>query len=112
MEYKPYKAMFEPDLSRSYNHLDMVATSNNVRVNKQEMYSAGDVKANQVMLEEVESVVNPNYIYFPLATEPSDWETNYTNYYVYDGEGGYQQVTGKTAPEFEANKYFEQSIKQ
>lgn len=53
MEYKPYKAMFEPDLSRPYDRLNMVATSNIVRVNKQEMYGAADVKAFSTMMQEI-----------------------------------------------------------
>ena len=45
---------FEPDLTRPYDRMKMVSTSNNVRVNKQELYGAADMKSNQVMLEEIE----------------------------------------------------------
>lgn len=33
--------------------MKMVSTSNNVRVNKQELYGAADMKSNQTMLEEI-----------------------------------------------------------
>ena len=45
--------------------------------------------------------------YTKLATEPADWETNYTDYYTKNSSTGeYEAVTGETAPTFEANKYY------
>lgn len=42
-----------------------------------------------------------------LTSQPSNWATNWTDYYVMDVGGTYKSVTGDTAPTFEQNKYYE-----
>lgn len=45
--------------------------------------------------------------YVKLETEPTDWTTNYSNYFVYDSESKkYVKVAGETAPTFETDKYW------
>lgn len=41
-----------------------------------------------------------------LTTEPSDWDTNFTDYYTKSGDA-YLPVTGDTAPTFAADTYYE-----
>ena len=40
-----------------------------------------------------------------LDTEPSDWSTNWTDYYIYD-DGEYVPVSGDSAPTFVQNTYY------
>lgn len=42
-----------------------------------------------------------------LSTEPSNWSTNYNDYFVMDIGGTYKSVEGDSAPTFEQNKYYE-----
>lgn len=82
-----YKAMFEPDLTRPFDNLTIMRSSDVNRVNKQEVYGGADVKADRVMREELarKSGRNPDPgptpTYTPLATEPTNWATTYTQYY-------------------------------
>lgn len=47
----------------------------------------------------------PKYIL--LTEEPSDWATNYKDYYMSDGEGGYKHIPeSDPAPTFEQDKYY------
>lgn len=54
----------------------------------------------------------PSYVgatasnYELLASQPEDWTTNYTDYYISDGDGGYTHVTGSSAPAFAQNTYY------
>ena len=41
----------------------------------------------------------------PLPVQPSDWEENWTSYYVY-GENGYEKISGDSAPDFVSGKYY------
>lgn len=43
--------------------------------------------------------------YTVLTAEPADWSANFTNYYT-KVDGVYTQLTGSSAPSFEANKYY------
>lgn len=112
-----YQAKFEPDLSRPWDRLQMRSTSTNVRVNKQEMYGAADVKAYATMLEEVERSKpepepEPKYIYTVLTEAPQDWSTSYVTYYQKKAgsENEYELIpAGTGAPVFEQNKYYSRS---
>ena len=42
------------------------------------------------------------------TTEPANWETNYTDYYIIDN-GEYKHVTGQTVPTWSANTYYKLS---
>ena len=44
--------------------------------------------------------------YTVLTTEPSDWATNYANYYTKSGDK-YIRVSGTTAPTFAADTYYQ-----
>lgn len=50
----------------------------------------------------------PQDIYTLLTAEPSDWSTNYTNYYTKSGST-YTPVTGAEAPAFAANTYYKKT---
>ena len=41
-----------------------------------------------------------------LTSQPEDWATNYADYYVSDGAGGYTHVTGADAPVFQTDTYY------
>lgn len=58
------------------------------------------------------STVNPVDIMVLTKKQPSDWETNYTDYYVYDSVNDtYVHVSGAAAPQWETGKYYsKQSI--
>lgn len=43
--------------------------------------------------------------YTALTEQPSDWNTNYKNYYEKNGSN-YNSVTGESAPAWSANKYY------
>ena len=43
--------------------------------------------------------------YILLSSQPSDWSTNYSNYYIKTGSD-YTRVTGNTAPTFATNTYY------
>lgn len=54
---------------------------------------------------------NLTFGYYELTKKPSDWATNYANYYTRSGSAGsytYTHVTGSTAPEFSAGTYYYQ----
>lgn len=54
---------------------------------------------------------NLKFGYYELTKKPSDWATNYTNYYTRSGSAGsyeYTHVTGSTAPEFSAGTHYYQ----
>jgi hypothetical protein len=86
-----YKAMFEPDLTRPFDNLTIMRSSDVNRVNKQEVYGRADVKADRVMREELArksggdtpdpGPTPPAPTYTPLAEEPTNWATTYTQYY-------------------------------
>ena len=83
-----YKAMFEPDLTRPFDNLTIMRSSDVNRVNKQEVYGGADVKADRVMREELARKNTPEPeppaptpTYTPLAEEPQNWATTYTQYY-------------------------------
>lgn len=86
-----YKAMFEPDLTRPFDNLTIMRSSDVNRVNKQEVYGGADVKADRVMREELarksggdtpdSGPTPPAPTYTPLAEEPTNWTTTYTQYY-------------------------------
>ncbi|MFQ6724437.1 MAG: beta strand repeat-containing protein, partial [Clostridia bacterium] len=44
--------------------------------------------------------------YKKLETEPANWDSEYTNYYEFDGSD-FEKVTGATAPEFDDADYYE-----
>lgn len=46
--------------------------------------------------------------YTAVATEPETWDSTYTNYYYMNGTT-FTPVTGDTAPEFVANKFYSKS---
>ena len=51
---------------------------------------------------------DPTPEYSVLGSEPSDWATNYKNYYVLSGTK-YVHVDGETAPTFVANTYYKKN---
>lgn len=54
------------------------------------------------------STTNPINLAELTTAEPSDWSTNYTDYYTYDNTTHtFSNVTGATAPTWVANTYFE-----
>ena len=44
-----------------------------------------------------------------LTSQPSDWSTNYKNYYTKDNNGIYNPVTGSSAPAFASDTYYSRS---
>ena len=58
-----YKAMFEPDLTRPFDNLTIMRSSDVNRVNKQEVYGGADVKADRVF------EINPNHAVFGKIEE-------------------------------------------
>lgn len=115
-----YKAMFEPDLTRPFDNLTIMRSSDVNRVNKQEVYGGADVKADRVMREELarkntpdpEPTPTPTYTYTPLTKEPVDWATSYVTYYQKKAgtEDEYELIpAGTGAPTFEENKYYSRS---
>ena len=46
-------------------------------------------------------------LYTLLTTEPTNWSTNWTDYYIKTGENQYESVTGDAAPTFETDTYYE-----
>lgn len=54
------------------------------------------------------SEISPATEYQVLTSEPSDWATNYTDYYIYESSN-YVHVSGESAPQFETNKYFKKN---
>lgn len=114
-----YKAMFEPDLTRPFDNLTIMRSSDVNRVNKQEVYGGADVKADRVMREELArksggdpdpGPTPPAPTYTPLATEPVNWATTYTQYYEKNDQNEYVSLSKYAeAPTFVANKYYSKS---
>ena len=112
-----YKAMFEPDLTRPFDNLTIMRSSDVNRVNKQEVYGGADVKADRVMREELArkntpepTPPAPTPTYTPLAEEPQNWATTYTQYYEKNDQNEYVSLSKYgTAPTFVANKYYSKS---
>lgn len=115
-----YKAMFEPDLTRPFDNLTIMRSSDVNRVNKQEVYGGADVKADRVMREELARKNGgdtptptpnpPTPTYTPLATEPANWGTTYVQYYEKNAQDEYVSLsTYAEAPAFVANKYYSKS---
>lgn len=53
------------------------------------------------------STTNPIQLIDITTSEPSDWSTNYTDYYTYDSSTGtYSHVTGAVAPTWAADTYY------
>lgn len=112
-----YKAMFEPDLTRPFDNLTIMRSSDVNRVNKQEVYGGADVKADRVMREELARKNTPEPeppaptpTYTPLAEEPQNWATTYTQYYEKNDQNEYVSLSKYgTAPTFVANKYYSKS---
>lgn len=53
--------------------------------------------------------IHKNVGFKALTTEPSDWSTKFAKYFVKNddpNEFDYKNVTGSTAPQWQANKYF------
>lgn len=44
--------------------------------------------------------------YEKLSSQPSDWTTNYTDYYTLESDGTYKKVTGTSAPTFTGKDYY------
>lgn len=44
--------------------------------------------------------------YEKLTSQPSDWSTNYTDYYTLENDGTYAAVTGTSAPTFSSKDYY------
>ena len=44
--------------------------------------------------------------YILLTEAPTDWSTNYADYFMIDQEGKYVNVSGESAPTWEADKYY------
>lgn len=115
-----YKAMFEPDLTRPFDNLTIMRSSDVNRVNKQEVYGGADVKADRVMREELArksggdtpdpGPTPPAPTYTPVATEPANWATTYTQYYEKNDQDEYVSLSKYAeAPTFVANKYYSKS---
>jgi hypothetical protein len=51
---------------------------------------------------------NPAPVYTVTTAEPADWATNYEDYYTVSN-GVYSNVTGETAPEWEAGTYYKKT---
>ena len=45
-----------------------------------------------------------------ITSEPSDWSTNYKNYFTKSEDGTFVAVTGDLAPEFASNKYYDGGV--
>ena len=43
-------------------------------------------------------------------TEPSDWSTNFKNYFTKSETGEFVAVTGASAPSWEENKYYDAGV--
>lgn len=54
------------------------------------------------------SIAFTTYNYTLLTAQPTDWATNYTNYYTKSGNS-YAQISGSVAPEFTADTYYSRS---
>ena len=123
-----YKAMFEPDLTRPFDNLTIMRSSDVNRVNKQEVYGGADVKADRVMRDELARknggdtptptptptpdppTPTPTPTYTPLASEPANWATTYTQYYEKNDQDEYVSLSKYAeAPTFVANKYYSKS---
>lgn len=114
-----YKAMFEPDLTRPFDNLTIMRSSDVNRVNKQEVYGGADVKADRVMREELArksggdpdpGPTPPAPTHTPLAEEPANWATTYTQYYEKNDQDEYVSLSKyDSAPTFVANKYYSKS---
>lgn len=50
------------------------------------------------------------YVYVLTTSEPSDWETNYTNYYTKSGNDYIPVPAGSGAPEWQSNTYYSKSF--
>lgn len=51
--------------------------------------------------------LNDNNGYIPLVVQPSDWNTNWSNYYTYDSANQtYVALSGDAAPQFANNTYY------
>lgn len=49
--------------------------------------------------------------YSPVAAEPSDWATKYTDYFMKNpATGAYSAVTGQTAPDFDEARYYKKLV--
>lgn len=54
------------------------------------------------------STTNPINIAVVTTEEPEDWDTNYTDYYIYDSTTNtYSHPAAGSSPEWEADKYYE-----
>lgn len=59
----------------------------------------------QMFMKAAATFASASTKYALLFSKPSDWDTNWTDYYVYSG-GEYTHVTGETAPEFTTGTYY------
>ncbi|MBQ3502441.1 MAG: hypothetical protein IJA72_02140, partial [Clostridia bacterium] len=67
-----------------------------------------EIKTLTVVPKEIIVKVDNEYfgvVYQKLDTEPSDWETAWTNYYKFENEA-YVKLTDTSAPEFSATVYY------
>lgn len=60
---------------------------------------------DRAMFTSEKLTISEDDFYSALTSKPSDWETNYKNYYV-KSDNGYSNVTGSSAPEFSSGKYY------
>lgn len=59
---------------------------------------------------EANKYYSATYKYYLTEIQPSDWTTNWTDYYIYNN-GVYTHVTGSTAPTWAANTYYQAIVK-
>lgn len=79
----------------------------NPKGTKKASFGGGDLQAYLNMVtwvKEAEKDTDSQYVL--LTAEPSDWDTNFNNYFEKDGDN-YVPVAGVTAPTWKENTYYE-----
>ncbi len=70
-------------------------------------YSMNLTVSDEKVYEGKKAMKYENFGFTIKGTVPSDWETNWTKYYLINDDGTLTQLAGETAPEFVPNKYAE-----
>lgn len=80
-----------------------------IKINDMTIFSDGEEITVTNLIKKQISEINDqlsNDSYILLDSEPSDWTTNFNNYYIKDNDGNYQKITGDTAPTFVVDTYY------
>ncbi len=103
--YASYKVYSDTEVAINDYYRDTSATGGNMTITYGDTSGAWQTDANtEIILMDI----NNKGLYSAvsrLTSEPLDWETTYTKYYIEDGNGGYTKVT-QSSPKFNSGKYY------